>query len=122
MAGRRKKPSARSLLEKFPLRRRVGKLCRRRPVHAAGIEQPSAQLAGHELLDLPGRDPRPGRLPGLILGDQRAREGEPDAGAEVLGVGCDGDQGLGGGFEQQAGRLPPLGECRTSIGVDLPIP
>ena len=28
--------------------------------------------------------------------------GEPDAGAEVLGVGCDGDQGLGGGFEQQA--------------------
>jgi len=27
--------------------------------------------------------------------------GEPDAGAEVLGVGGDGDQGLGGGFEQQ---------------------
>jgi hypothetical protein len=27
--------------------------------------------------------------------------GEPDAGAEVLGVCCDGDQGLGGDFEQQ---------------------
>jgi hypothetical protein len=27
--------------------------------------------------------------------------GEPDAGAEVLGVGRNGDQGLGGGFEQQ---------------------
>ena len=26
---------------------------------------------------------------------------ESDAGAEVLGVGGDGDQGLGGGFEQQ---------------------
>ena len=26
---------------------------------------------------------------------------EPDASAEVLGVGRDGDQGFGGGFEQQ---------------------
>ena len=35
------------------------------------------------------------RSPGVEHG------GEPDAGAEVLGVGGDGDQGLGGGFEQQ---------------------
>jgi len=27
--------------------------------------------------------------------------GEPDAGAEMLGVSRDGDQGVGGGFEQQ---------------------
>src|SRR5215472_14556990 len=35
------------------------------------------------------------RSPGVEHG------GESDAGAEVLGVGGDGDQGLGGGFEQQ---------------------
>ena len=35
------------------------------------------------------------RSPGVQHGS------EPDAGAEVLGVGGDGDQGLGGGFEQQ---------------------
>ena len=35
------------------------------------------------------------RSPGVQYG------GEPDAGAEMLGVGRDGDQGLGGGFEQQ---------------------
>ena len=35
------------------------------------------------------------RSPGVQHG------GEPDAGAEVPGVGCDSDQGLGGGFEQQ---------------------
>ena len=35
------------------------------------------------------------RSPGVQHG------GERDAGAEVLGVGRDGDQGLGGGFEQQ---------------------
>jgi hypothetical protein len=27
--------------------------------------------------------------------------GEPDARAEMLGVGCDGDQGLGGDFKQE---------------------
>src|ERR1700756_4656629 len=35
------------------------------------------------------------RSPGMQHG------GEPDAGAEVLGVGGDDDQRLGGGFEQQ---------------------
>ena len=35
------------------------------------------------------------RSPGMQHGS------EADAGAEVLGVGGDGDQGLGGGFEQQ---------------------
>jgi len=38
--------------------------------------------------------------------------GEPDAGAEMLGIGRDGDQGLGGGFEQQVidDRLVLIGE------------
>jgi len=35
------------------------------------------------------------RAPGVEDGEQ------PDAGAEVLGIGCDGDQGLGRGLEQQ---------------------
>ena len=35
------------------------------------------------------------RSPGVEHG------GEPDAGAEVLGVGRDSDQGLGGNFQQQ---------------------
>src|ERR1700739_3683552 len=35
------------------------------------------------------------RSPGVQYG------GEPDAGTEMLGVGRDGNQGLGGGFEQQ---------------------
>ena len=38
--------------------------------------------------------------------------GEPDARAEVLGVGCDGDQGLGGDFKQQVidDRLVLIGD------------
>jgi hypothetical protein len=38
--------------------------------------------------------------------------GEPDAGAEMLGVGGDGDQGLGRDFEQQVidDRLVVIGE------------
>ena len=40
-----------------------------------------------------------------VLGHCRApaveHGGEPNTGAEMLGVGGDGDQGLGGGFEQQ---------------------
>ncbi len=53
--------------------------------------------------------------------------GEPDAGAEVLGVGRDGDQRLGGGFEQQViddrlvligdvGDRPRQGEDDMEIG------
>ena len=44
--------------------------------------------------------------------------GEPDAGAEVLGVGCDGDQGLGGGFEQQVidDRLVLIGDVGDRSG------
>jgi hypothetical protein len=37
--------------------------------------------------------------------------GEPDAGAEVLGVGRDGNQGLGGDFEQQV-----IDDCLVLIG------
>ncbi len=41
-----------------------------------------------------------------VVGERRApcmeHRGETDAGAEVLGVGGDGDQGLGGGLEQDA--------------------
>jgi len=48
--------------------------------------------------------------------------GEPDAGAEVLGVGRDGDQGLGGGFEQQVidDRLVVIGDIgdRSGQGED----
>jgi hypothetical protein len=48
--------------------------------------------------------------------------GEPDAGAEVLGVGRDGDQGLGGGFEQQVidDRLVVIGDVgdRSRQGED----
>ena len=61
------------------------------------------------------------RSPGMQHG------GEPDAGAEVLGVGRDGDQGLGGGFEQQViddrlvvvgdvGDRPRQGEDDMEIG------
>jgi hypothetical protein len=43
--------------------------------------------------------------PETLVGERRSpgveHGGEPDAGAEMLGVGGDGDQGLGGGFEQQ---------------------
>ena len=45
------------------------------------------------------------RSPGVEHG------GKPDAGAEVLGVGRDGDQGLGGGFEQQV-----IDDCLVLIG------
>jgi hypothetical protein len=48
--------------------------------------------------------------------------GEPDAGAEVFGVGRDGDQGLGGGFEQQVidDRLVVIGDVgdRSRQGED----
>jgi hypothetical protein len=48
--------------------------------------------------------------------------GEPDAGAEVFGVGGDGDQGLGGGFEQQVidDRLVVIGDVgdRSRQGED----
>ena len=48
--------------------------------------------------------------------------GKPDAGAEVFGVGRDGDQGLGGGFEQQVidDRLVLLGDVgdRSRQGED----
>ena len=48
--------------------------------------------------------------------------GEPDAGAEVLGVGRDGDQGLGGDFEQQVidDRLVLIGDVgdRSRQGED----
>src|SRR5215472_10077191 len=48
--------------------------------------------------------------------------GKPDAGAEVLGVGRDGDQGLGGGFEQQVidDRLVVIGDVgdRSRQGED----
>ena len=47
---------------------------------------------------------------------------EPDAGAEVLGVGGDGDQGLGGDFEQQVidDRLVLIGDVgdRSRQGED----
>jgi hypothetical protein len=47
---------------------------------------------------------------------------EPDAGAEVLGVGRDGDQGLGGDFEQQVidDRLVLIGNVgdRSRQGKD----
>jgi len=48
--------------------------------------------------------------------------GEPDLRTEVLGVGCDGDQGFGGGFEQQVidDRLVLLGDVgdRSRQGED----
>jgi hypothetical protein len=48
--------------------------------------------------------------------------GEPDAGAEVLGVGRDGDEGLGGGFKQQVidDRLVLIGDVgdRSRQGKD----
>ena len=48
--------------------------------------------------------------------------GEPNAGAEVFGVGGDGDQGLGGGFEQQVidDRLVVIGDIgdRSGQGED----
>jgi hypothetical protein len=52
------------------------------------------------------------RSPGVQHG------GEPDAGAEVLGVGGDGDQGLGGGFEQQVidDRLVVIGDVGDRSG------
>ena len=61
------------------------------------------------------------RSPGVKHG------GEPDAGAEVSGVGRDGNQGLGGGFEQQiiddrpvligdVGDRPRQGEDDMEIG------
>ena len=47
---------------------------------------------------------------------------EPDAGTEVLGVGRDGDQGFGGGFEQQVidDRLVVIGDVgdRSRQGED----
>jgi hypothetical protein len=56
------------------------------------------------------------RSPGVQHG------GEPDAGAEVLGVGGDGDQGVGGGFEQQVidDRLVLIGDVgdRSGQGED----
>jgi hypothetical protein len=44
--------------------------------------------------------------------------GEPDAGAEVFGVGRDGDQGVGGGFEQQVidDRLVVIGMSALGPG------
>ena len=51
-----------------------------------------------------------------MVGERRSPgveySGEPDAGAEVLGVGGDGDQGLGGGFQQQVidDRLVMIGD------------
>ena len=52
------------------------------------------------------------RSPGVEHG------GEPDAGAEVLGVGGDRDQGLGGGFEQQVidDRLVLIGDVGDRPG------
>ena len=52
------------------------------------------------------------RSPGMEHG------GEPDAGAEVLGVGRDRDQGLGGGFEQQLinDRLVLIRDVRDRSG------
>src|SRR5215471_21357154 len=48
--------------------------------------------------------------------------GKPDAGAEMLGVGRDGDQGLGGGLEQQVidDRLVVIGDVgdRSGQGED----
>jgi len=57
-----------------------------------------------------------GRSPGVEHG------GKPDAGAEVFGVGRDGDQGLGCGFEQQVidDRLVVIGHVgdRSRQGED----
>ena len=52
------------------------------------------------------------RSPGVEHGS------EPDAGAEVLGVGRNRDQGLGGGFEQQVinDRLVLIGDVRDRSG------
>src|SRR6516225_11271469 len=56
------------------------------------------------------------RSPGVQYG------GEPDAGAEMLGVSRDGDQGVGGGFEQQVidDRLVVIGDVgdRSRQGED----
>jgi hypothetical protein len=40
------------------------------PVDPAGVEKPLAHSAGHELLDLSGRDAQPGEPVGPIFGDQ----------------------------------------------------
>src|SRR5436305_1831253 len=69
------------------------------PVSAAGPAGDPARAIGR---DAASRDDDVGmrmvgecRPPGVEHGRQS------DAGADVLGVGGDGDQGLGGGFEQQ---------------------
>ena len=57
-----------------------------------------------------------------VLGQCRApgveHGGDADAGAEVLGVGGDGDQGLGGGAEQQVvdDGLVLVGDAAISAG------
>ena len=61
-----------------------------------------------------------------MMGERRSpgvqHGGEPDARAEMLGVGCDGDQGLGRDFEQQVidDRLVVIGDVgdRSRQGED----
>ncbi len=80
------------------------------PVLAVGREA----AAGYD--DMGVRMVGQSRSPGVQHG------GEPDARAEVLGVGRDGDQGLGGGFEQQVidDRLVLIGDVgdRSRQGED----
>src|SRR5260370_15178275 len=63
-----------------------------------------------------------GRMVGQCWSPGVEYSGEPDAGAEVFGVCRDGDQGLGGGFEQQVidDRLVLIGNVgeRSRQGKD----
>ncbi len=60
-----------------------------------------------------------------MMGQRRApgveHGGQADAGAEMLGVGRDGDQGLGGGLEQDAidRRLVLVGDVGDGPGRNL---
>src|SRR6516225_8412478 len=58
--------------ETQPLRGRIREPRRSRLVDAAAIEEPLAHSAGHQLLDLRGRNSQPGGVLGPIFRDQRA--------------------------------------------------